>query len=261
MPASLFISYSHRDSSLVRPIVGVLRGTAELVFHDASTIRPGSNWEQSIRNAIMGADIVVLFWCDHSSRSSEVRKEYEFALSSFKNVMPLLLDSTPLPENLSQFQWVDFRQLAAPNHRPPSRAHRLLNTLFWATLTSLVAFLVWSSLAYQPGDDASPGGIPRMPDSSSPPIRPDRGPPPLPEIAPRSSPDADRDGSPPPFRFPRLFIEPLIVAASIVAFAIAVVAYNRYRRSRKLKKPAAEMATVLARELSKRGVIRNFKPG
>jgi TIR domain len=240
MPASLFISYSHRDSSLVHPIVGVLRGTAELVFHDASTIRPGSNWEQTIRNAILGADIVVLFWCDHSSRSSEVRKEYEFALSSFKNVMPLLLDSTPLPENLSQFQWVDFRQLAASNHRPRSRARRLLKRLFWVLLFSLFTFLVWSSLLRPRSEHihAIPAPLPKSGHF-----------------------DPDRDPGPPAFRFPHVSIEPLILAAAIAAFAATATVFNRYRRSRNLKKPAAEMATVLARELSKRGVIRNFKPG
>jgi hypothetical protein len=41
------------------------------------------------------------------------------ALSTGKDVLPVLLDRTPLPENLKEFQWVDFRWLVGYLHRFP----------------------------------------------------------------------------------------------------------------------------------------------
>jgi hypothetical protein len=95
----------------------MLRGTYDAVFHDATTIKPGAKWAVEIEKALRAADLVVLFWCVHSSASAEVRREYQLALDASKSIMPLLLDATPLPDTLKQFQWVDFRDLVSRNHR------------------------------------------------------------------------------------------------------------------------------------------------
>jgi hypothetical protein len=116
MPTSVFVSYSHKDSKLVQPIVGILRGAVNSVFHDVVAITPGKKWEQSIKGAIAECNLVVVFWCTHSAISDEVRKEYEFAISESKNLMPLLLDKTPLPGKLREYQWVDLRELGLRKH-------------------------------------------------------------------------------------------------------------------------------------------------
>src|SRR5262245_31410695 len=117
MSVAIFISYSHQDTALVKPVVGLLRATKDLVFQDVEGIRPGRQWRRQIEDALHAAHLVVLFWCYHSSRSTEVRKEYEFALSMGKNVLPVLFDKTPLPEALNEFQWVDFQWLVGLRHR------------------------------------------------------------------------------------------------------------------------------------------------
>jgi TIR domain len=116
MPASVFVSYSHQDSALVEPVAQLLRGTVGLVFQDSTGIRPGKKWKDEIEQAILACDLVALFWCDHSSKSPEVKAEYEMAIASAKAIMPVLLDSTPVPEDLVQFQWVDFRPLVGWIH-------------------------------------------------------------------------------------------------------------------------------------------------
>jgi hypothetical protein len=116
MADSIFISYSHKDQKLVEPVVGILRATVRSVFHDVVSITPGKKWEQSVREAIARCDLVVVFWCEHAANSEEVKKEWEFAISESKDLLPLLLDATPLPQVLTQYQWIDFRTLALRKH-------------------------------------------------------------------------------------------------------------------------------------------------
>ena len=142
MSVAIFISYSHQDASLVKPVVGLLRATKDLVFQDVDSIRPGNRWREQMEEALHVAHLVILFWCYHSSRSTEVRNEYEFALSTGKHMLPVLLDKTPLPEQLNEFQWVDFRQLVGLGHRSFKHwltvAVSILMTWFFATVFLLL---------------------------------------------------------------------------------------------------------------------------
>src|SRR5262245_10123134 len=138
MPASIFVSYSHQDIGLVQPVVRLLRATEDLVFQDLDSIKPGRKWRREIEEALYAAHLVVLFWCYHSSRSAEVRREYELALTTGKDVLPVLLDTTPLPEQLNEFQWVDFRLLVGSAHRSYRRWVKLAVLLMvWWFLGSL----------------------------------------------------------------------------------------------------------------------------
>jgi TIR domain len=138
MPVPIFVSYSHQDAGLVKPVVGLLRATKDLIFQDVDAIMPGSRWRPQIEEALDVAHLIVLFWCCHSSRSAEVRKEYESALSTGKDVLPVLLDATPLPKELSEFQWVDFRQFVGLGHRFVKR---------WIAIATTVSVLMMGFLA------------------------------------------------------------------------------------------------------------------
>jgi TIR domain len=94
---------------------------------------PGRRWRPQIEEALGVAHLIVLFWCHHSSRSAEVRKEYESALLTGKDVLPVLLDATPLPKELNEFQWVDFRQFVGLGHRSFKR---------WLAIAATVSVLM-----------------------------------------------------------------------------------------------------------------------
>jgi hypothetical protein len=154
MSVAIFISYSHQDASLVKPVVGLLRATKDLVFQDVDSIKPGKRWREQIEEALHAAHLIVLFWCYHSSRSDEVRKEYELALSTGKDVLPVLLDTTPIPEELKAFQWVDFRQLVGVGHRSFKHWLTILEVLM---LGFVLIFAAWYGLlrlgaSYPPPD-------------------------------------------------------------------------------------------------------------
>ena len=116
MTQNIFVSYSHRDAELVSPVVKLLRLNTPLVFHDTDSIPTGKKWREQVSHALDQAHLVVLFWCAHSSRSDEVENEYRSALQLHKDILPVLLDDTPLPAALGEFQWIDFRSVVRPSH-------------------------------------------------------------------------------------------------------------------------------------------------
>jgi hypothetical protein len=115
---NVFVSYSHADAVLVAPVVQLLRVNKSLVFQDTDGIQPGKRWRGEIAKALAESNLVVVFWCDHACRTTEVATEWKGAIEQEKDVLPLLLDATPLPSELGQFQWIDFRGTVGANHSP-----------------------------------------------------------------------------------------------------------------------------------------------
>ena len=113
---NVFVSYSHADVSLVAPVVQLLRVNKSLVFQDVDGIQPGKRWRGEIAKALTESHLVVVFWCDHARRSDEVSKEWNAAIAQEKDLLPVLLDATPLPAALDEFQWIDFRGTVGANH-------------------------------------------------------------------------------------------------------------------------------------------------
>jgi hypothetical protein len=121
----IFVSYSHADSALVAPVVRLLRAARSFVFLDVDSIEPARRWQDVIQGAIDDADLVVVFWCFHSSGSQEVQREWTAAIRSNKPLLPVLLDSTPVTAPIDQFQWIDFKELGETRH-PAAGASRSL---------------------------------------------------------------------------------------------------------------------------------------
>jgi TIR domain len=188
MTERLFVSYSHQDASLVTPVVRLLRSTNDFVFLDSDSIKPGRRWAAAIAEAIGGASLVVVFWCLHSSESPQVESEYQSAVQAQKDVLPVLLDSTPVPAVLSEFQWIDFRELGREKHGAlgvvaPSAAavgHRgLWRSAFAASAAVLLVLMALSvmTLRHPAPQQSAPPDVSGQP---SPPL------PPAPEALPSS---------------------------------------------------------------------------
>jgi len=123
---NIFVSYSPADSELVSAIVSLLcASNSALVYCDADTIRTSGQPREELRMAISRADVVLVFWCHHAFTSYEVRKESDLALEYGRDVVPLLLDATPLPRKLVNSRCIDFRDRVgvihegAPDHQAP----------------------------------------------------------------------------------------------------------------------------------------------
>jgi hypothetical protein len=111
----IFISYSRVDRPIVLPVIALLRTARRSVFWDVDTIPPGVKWRQQIDVAIAGCSTFLLFWCWHSERSRVVKREWQHAIATRRRVVPVLLDSTRLPRQLREHQWIDLRDVHLPH--------------------------------------------------------------------------------------------------------------------------------------------------
>jgi hypothetical protein len=104
---SVFASYAHKDRA---DVVQWSRGASAVgidVFLDVLSLRAGSNWQESIANAIDSRDMFCLFWSKAASRSKWVQWEWKHALEfrgcEFIQPVPLVDPLiAPPPIELSQ---------------------------------------------------------------------------------------------------------------------------------------------------------------
>jgi hypothetical protein len=109
--AEVFISYSSHDRDKIAPVVQIVRALKKgLVFQDYASIVPGERWRDRVMDAITKATMLMVFWCEHSKASEHVRDEYETGIELGKEIVPILLDDTELPNPLREFHWIDLRR-------------------------------------------------------------------------------------------------------------------------------------------------------
>lgn len=79
------------------------------MFRDEDSIQAGMCWKTEVTEALQESECVLVFWSANSAPSSPVREEYTAAIELDKETAPVLLDDTPLPEELRPVQWIDCR--------------------------------------------------------------------------------------------------------------------------------------------------------
>ena len=101
---SIFISYAHEDRGDVKASAELLRAGGVQVFIDVRGIDYGERWQEVLRKALDNCERVLVFWSLAARTSKWVDREWRYALALGKRIVPTLLDATPLPAELSQFQ-------------------------------------------------------------------------------------------------------------------------------------------------------------
>jgi len=111
--ALLVISYSRKDQRIIRAVVKLLRSamqeTIEKAVYWDDDFEPGEEWFNQIKQYIEDAPQLFVFWCGHSYVSTQVRREFRYALKRKKRVVPILLDNTPLTNLLKNIHGIDLR--------------------------------------------------------------------------------------------------------------------------------------------------------
>jgi hypothetical protein len=150
--ASVFVSYSRQDAPLVQGLLGFYRAIDVRLFRDEDSIKPGQKWRIEIDAALEQCDVIMVFWCGHAAQSSEVRSEYERAISLDKRIVPVLIDHTALPVNLGQYQGIDLRATLSEHHTKWGPYFRVLWGFPFLLLFTLVSFirLYWRRKVYTP---------------------------------------------------------------------------------------------------------------
>ena len=101
MPQSVFVSYSHKDREIVMAAIEIQQDLNYAAFIDFRDTPPGMPWQETHAEVIRRAVVLVLCWSKHAANSEHVAREWRLALEARVKIIPVLMDDTPLPEELS----------------------------------------------------------------------------------------------------------------------------------------------------------------
>lgn len=142
--SKVFISYSRKDQRRVRVVAHILKAAKVEAFIDVEDIPFGAQWKTTLDTAISGSGVMLLFWSKYAAKSENVKEEYTQALQSHSvRIVPVMLDGTQLPGELSQFQAVDAAGITP--------AHINLRTASLVVVLMLFSLTAYRSFMVKPG--------------------------------------------------------------------------------------------------------------
>lgn len=106
--AQTAVLYSRVDAAQAQRVARL----ASLFDHQVqidTELRPGVPWRDAMAAGICSAQRVLLVWSASAAASVEVAREIAIARRCGVPVVPVLIDSAPLPDDVSQLQAVDWR--------------------------------------------------------------------------------------------------------------------------------------------------------
>ena len=111
MAHDVFISHSSKDKTVADSVCSTLESRGIRCWVAPRDILPGSNWGESIIDAIAGSKVMVLVLSSHSNISDQVAREIERAANKGVAILPLRIEDTPLSKSLEYFlstaHWLD----------------------------------------------------------------------------------------------------------------------------------------------------------
>ena len=91
----IFISYAHKDSAIVVPLIANMRKSGFHVWYD-NGIETGTEWPDYIQTRLEKSAAVLVFISKHSVESVNCRNEINFALMKHKAMIVVHLEETEL---------------------------------------------------------------------------------------------------------------------------------------------------------------------
>lgn len=91
----IFISYAHKDSDRVLPVIEALNRRSYRVWYDDG-IAPGSEWPENIAQHLHDSALIIAFVSPNSIASANCRREVTFALSKRKPFLGIILEETEM---------------------------------------------------------------------------------------------------------------------------------------------------------------------
>ncbi|HEY4941381.1 MAG TPA: toll/interleukin-1 receptor domain-containing protein [Rhizomicrobium sp.] len=128
MRHQVFLSYTHRDKTLVAAVERELKKLGVTAFNPGGDIKPGEDWRKSVMKAIKLSDLVVVFLADPTTvASSWIGYEVGSASALGKDVVvmkPSSFSVGDLPSDLAGWRTLDFDPA-----RPAKTAKALASSL------------------------------------------------------------------------------------------------------------------------------------
>ena len=110
-PLSLFISYSRTDSTFVDRLEADLKARSFQPWVDRRNLisAAGLDWSSELQKAIEDCQIMLVVLSPKAMESKYVRREYHYADSLGKTIIPLNWLTAKVPMDLNDIQWVSFQ--------------------------------------------------------------------------------------------------------------------------------------------------------
>ncbi|MCF7764156.1 MAG: TIR domain-containing protein [Verrucomicrobia bacterium] len=128
MAEQVFISYSSKDQERVFGLTDRLRSAGISVWVDQSGIGAATLWSKEIASAIKGCKVLVLMVTPNSVTSRNVTREVSLASEQNKPILPVLLESTQIPEEL-EYHLAGIQHLDVAGLSPAESVQEILPTL------------------------------------------------------------------------------------------------------------------------------------
>jgi WD40 repeat protein len=113
MNNEVFISYSRRDKVFTQKLFEALKAANRTVWADWDSIPAASDWEAEIKEGIEQSETVLFVLSLEWLKSSECRKELEYALKMGKRLIPILhgmVEPQDVPPELGKINWIYMRE-------------------------------------------------------------------------------------------------------------------------------------------------------
>lgn len=101
--SEVFISYAFANSEIVLPLVDDMKETGTRIWIDRKQLKPGMHWAGNIVRAIKATELFCLMCSAQSFASDHVRREIYLADKYDKPILPVLLDTATMPEDIEYF--------------------------------------------------------------------------------------------------------------------------------------------------------------
>lgn len=95
----IFISYAHKDSQIVYPIINDLHEAGYRIWYDEG-IDPGNEWPDEIARALKKSAFFLVFISQNSMKSKNVIDECNLALNKLKPFVAIHIEETELTDGL-----------------------------------------------------------------------------------------------------------------------------------------------------------------
>ena len=96
----LFISYAHRDTKLVYPIIRHMQGMGLRVWFDEGIV-PGKEWDDYVAERVLKCDAMIAFISPNYLKSSNCRDELNYARDEEKERLLIYLENVKLTPGMA----------------------------------------------------------------------------------------------------------------------------------------------------------------
>lgn len=112
----VFISYSHNDINVAKTICRYLEEKRITCWFSGRDIIPGQKWSGEIFRAIKECEVVILVHSKNYSYSDNALREIDNASNFKKTIIPIIIDTTPIRDELEYYLSSIHKLKAYPNY-------------------------------------------------------------------------------------------------------------------------------------------------